>query len=240
MPLTVAPAPLTVTANNVTATYGSAVRSYTYTITGFVNGDTQSVITGIPTINANAATIRNAWTNILYYTSPPGTYTIYSTWGSLKAANYTFDFVPGTLAIIPATTTLTVTAYSGTIANASLIPSAFKYYFTGLLGADTPTTVGTGTISFTSTATASSPAGNYTVSPGPLNTFTAPNYASVVLRQRNADDQISKRTAVCMRVPHPRPHPKNGSPPASHLGTWVSNRNVRTEGAGAFRPLNQP
>jgi hypothetical protein len=41
--------PLTVTGSNQSVVYGTALAAYTYTITGFVNGDTQaSVVTGAP------------------------------------------------------------------------------------------------------------------------------------------------------------------------------------------------
>ena len=45
---TVAKAVLTVTAANQTIAYGGTVAPYTATITGFVNGDTATVVTGTP------------------------------------------------------------------------------------------------------------------------------------------------------------------------------------------------
>jgi len=44
--LTIGKATLTVTANDLSTVYGAAVPAYTSTITGFVNGEPQSVVTG--------------------------------------------------------------------------------------------------------------------------------------------------------------------------------------------------
>jgi len=98
---TVAPAPLTVTASNASIIYGAAIPStFAYTITGFVNADTQSVVSGSPTLTTTALA-----------TSPGGTYPITPTIGTLAAANYTFGpFVPGTLTIQATTQTITFAA----------------------------------------------------------------------------------------------------------------------------------
>ena len=48
-------ATLTVTGSSQSVVYGTALAPYTYTITGFVNGDTQgSVVTGTPSLQDNA------------------------------------------------------------------------------------------------------------------------------------------------------------------------------------------
>jgi hypothetical protein len=81
----------TVTANNLTMTQGSAVPTLTYTISGFVNGDTASVVSGAPVLTTTATS-----------SSPPGTYPIYVNRGSLNAANYAFGpTVNGVLTITP-------------------------------------------------------------------------------------------------------------------------------------------
>ena len=86
----VTPATLTVTANNQTKMFGVAVPTLTYTITGFVNGQTlaTSGVTG------QAACTTTASTN-----SPDGTYPITCSAGTLHATNYTFAFVAGTLTV---------------------------------------------------------------------------------------------------------------------------------------------
>jgi len=87
--LTVDPAPLTVTANNATKSFGAPNPTFTATITGLVNGDTSSAYTGAPAFSTTATT-----------SSPQGTYPITVTIGTLASTNYAFtDFVPGTLTV---------------------------------------------------------------------------------------------------------------------------------------------
>src|SRR6266851_4269535 len=54
------------------------------TITGFVNGDTQTVVTGLPALTTTATS-----------SSPAGSYPIVATLGTLAAANYSFTFGTG-------------------------------------------------------------------------------------------------------------------------------------------------
>jgi sugar lactone lactonase YvrE len=82
------PATLTVTANNVSVKYGEAYPIFTYSVTGFVNLDTQSVLSGKPDETTTAVRDSNE-----------GSYPIKITEGTLKAANYNFTFVAGTLTI---------------------------------------------------------------------------------------------------------------------------------------------
>jgi hypothetical protein len=87
--LTVNRAGLTVTANNLSINYGAAIPALTYTMKGLVNGDTQaSATTGAPALTTTA--IAN---------SPAGSYPITVAAGTLAAANYSFGYVPGELAI---------------------------------------------------------------------------------------------------------------------------------------------
>jgi len=96
----VAPALLTVTATNANRVFGAANPSLTFSITGFVNGESQaSVVTGAPNVTTTAVA-----------TSAPGTYPITVTTGNLAAANYTFIFVNGTLTVSKAGTTATITS----------------------------------------------------------------------------------------------------------------------------------
>ena len=85
--LTVNAAPLTVAANNVTVAYGSAMPTLTVGYSGFVNGDTSTVLSGAP----DCSTIASFTT--------AGTFPITCTQGTLAAANYRFLFVPGTLTV---------------------------------------------------------------------------------------------------------------------------------------------
>ncbi len=86
----VQPAVLTVTAANATMKQGLAVPSFTYSVTGYINGDTGSVVSGAPS-EITAATS----------SSPQGTYPIVISAGTLAAQNYSFTFVNGTLTIGP-------------------------------------------------------------------------------------------------------------------------------------------
>ncbi len=84
--LTVTPAALTITANNLTKNFDAPNPTLTWTATGFVNGDTTSVLTTLPTCTTTAMT-----------TSPAGSYPI--TCSGAAAANYTISYVSGTLIV---------------------------------------------------------------------------------------------------------------------------------------------
>jgi uncharacterized repeat protein (TIGR01451 family) len=89
----VAKAHLTVTANNASRGLGGANPAFTYTVTGFVNSDPATVVTGRPSLTTTATA-----------SSPAGTYSITVGVGSLSAANYDFpNLVNGTLTVRPAT-----------------------------------------------------------------------------------------------------------------------------------------
>jgi streptogramin lyase len=88
--LTVAKASLAVTPNNQSVVAGAAIPTLTATITGFVNGDTSSVVSGVPALTTAATS-----------SSPAGAYPINAAVGTLAASNYTFTFGTGTLTITP-------------------------------------------------------------------------------------------------------------------------------------------
>ena len=97
--LVVNKAALTVTANPITIVYGQTLPAYTATITGYVNGDTASVVSGAAALSTTPA----APTTV-------NTYTITPTLGTLAAANYSFaTFTTGTLTITQASTLVTLT-----------------------------------------------------------------------------------------------------------------------------------
>jgi MBG domain-containing protein len=81
-------APLTITADNKVKLVGDANPPLSFTPTGFVNGDTASVLTGSPSLSTTA-------TN----SSPVGNYPITITQGTLAASDYAFSFVNGTLSV---------------------------------------------------------------------------------------------------------------------------------------------
>jgi hypothetical protein len=100
--LTITPAPLTITANNQIMTAGSTVPILTFTVSGFVNGDTGANLTTQPIISTTATT-----------SSQPGTYPI--TVSDAADPNYTITFVSGILTVTaPASTGSGASAGSGT------------------------------------------------------------------------------------------------------------------------------
>src|SRR5207302_11507276 len=101
----IAKAHLTVKADDKSKIYDGAVFSpFTATITGFVNSENSSVVTGSPAFTGTAVTAVNA-----------GSYTITPTVGTLSASNYDFPtFNDGTLIINKRDATWTTNAVSKT------------------------------------------------------------------------------------------------------------------------------
>jgi gliding motility-associated-like protein len=87
--LTITPAPLTITANNVSKAYGAANPELTLTYSGFLNNDSFSSFTAQPVVATTATT-----------TSAAGTYPI--TASGAVDANYTISYVAGTLTVTEA------------------------------------------------------------------------------------------------------------------------------------------
>jgi RHS repeat-associated protein len=102
---------LVVTANNATRVYGAVNPTFTPAYSGFVNGDTSSVLSGTPSLTTTATT-----------TSVVGSYAITAATGSLTAANYSFTFSNGTLTITQATPTITWST-PATVPNGSILSS---------------------------------------------------------------------------------------------------------------------
>jgi hypothetical protein len=90
IPQAVNPATLDVTADNQRMNHGDAVPTLTYSFSGFVNGDTTSVVSGTASLSTTASA-----------SSPAGHYPITVSAGTLSAANYTFELVAGTLTVQP-------------------------------------------------------------------------------------------------------------------------------------------
>jgi hypothetical protein len=84
--LTINPAPLTVTASSPSMTYGSTVPTISPSYTGFVNGDSPSSLTTVPTCITTATP-----------SSPVGSYP--TTCSRASDPNYTNTYVSGTLSI---------------------------------------------------------------------------------------------------------------------------------------------
>jgi sugar lactone lactonase YvrE len=87
---TVTKASLTVAATDVSIAYGQPIPKLTFTVSGFVNGDSSSVVGGAPAESTSAVK-----------GSKPGSYKISIAPGTLTAANYSFVMENGTLTITP-------------------------------------------------------------------------------------------------------------------------------------------
>ncbi len=98
--IVVAPALLTVTADNQSRLYGEPNPPLTYEVSGFVRGDTlSSAVTGTADCTTSASPA-----------SDVGPYPITCTLGTLSAGNYIFAFEGGTLTVNPATTSTGLSA----------------------------------------------------------------------------------------------------------------------------------
>src|SRR5450830_605871 len=97
-------ATLTVTADDKSVTYGDAVPSLTCQITGFVNGETASAVSG-------TAALSTAYTATTGVASSPVAITAAA--GTINAANYNFIFVNGAVTINQKP--ITITADSSTV-----------------------------------------------------------------------------------------------------------------------------
>jgi len=86
--ISVSKAVLTVTATSVSRPFGASNPALSYTVSGFVNGDTSSVVTGSASCSTTAVA-----------SSTGGTYPVTCSQGTLSATNYTFVEVPGTLTV---------------------------------------------------------------------------------------------------------------------------------------------
>jgi hypothetical protein len=141
---------LNVTADDKSSVGGQALQTLTSTIAGFVNGDQPSVVTGAPALSTTATG------------NGEGSFPINVAIGTLAAANYTFNLIPGTYSVTAAprvpdgvvklTTTTTITKTDGlyhivvTVANSgsstaqNVVLTSAK--LNGAAGAPTPQSMG--------------------------------------------------------------------------------------------------
>jgi hypothetical protein len=158
--LTVTPATLTVAANPATKVYGSANPALGYTISGFENGDTTSVVSGMPGLSTTATS-----------SSGVGSYPITVNGTALSAANYTFVGESGTLSVTPAVLTVAANPQSKSYGEAN---PALTFTVTGFENGDASSVV-SGTPVLSTTATTSSAVGSYPITVN-VNGLSATNY----------------------------------------------------------------
>jgi hypothetical protein len=147
--LTISPATLSITANNGSMIYGGTVPSLSVTYAGFVNGEGAADLTTAPTVTTTATP-----------TSPAGPYPI-AVSGAVDA-NYTISYHAGTLTIGKAS--LTVTAADKSMPLGGPLP-ALTVSYVGFVNGDAASSLTTQPTA-TTTATAGSPSGSYTITAG--------------------------------------------------------------------------
>ncbi len=162
--LDVSPAALTVTADPQSKQYGLAVPNLTYTLSGFVNGDTASVVSGAASLTTNATAASGVNNN---------PYQIYVAVGTLSAANYVFplaDLIGNTLTVTQAP--LTVTADNQSKVYGTADPT-LTYSITGTFYNNDGPGVVSG-VSLSTTTGAAATAGTHTIA---VTGGTATNYS---------------------------------------------------------------
>ena len=152
--LTINPAALTITANNATKTYGAALPGFTASYSGFVNGDSSGVVSGL-----QLNTVAGAGSNVGSYAITPS---------GATATNYTIGYVSGTLTINSAALTIAADSKSRVFGAANPVLTAT---YTGLVNGDTAAVVSGLTLN--TTATTTSAAGSYPITAA---SATATNY----------------------------------------------------------------
>ena len=168
--LTIAKAPLTVTANDAGKSYGAADPTLAYAVSGtFYNGDGPSVIHGV-TLSTTTGAAATA-----------GTHPITATGGT--ATNYAITPAPGTLTVSKASLTATAKnaskVYGGTDPTLSYTPSGTLYYgdsYSVITGVALSTTTGAAATAGTHSINATGgTAANYaiTCAPGTLSVSKA-------------------------------------------------------------------
>jgi hypothetical protein len=154
--LSITPAPLTFSANNVARPYGQANPSFTGTIVGLLNGD--NVSASYSSI-ATPASVVGSYAIAITPIDPSG-----------KLANYTVTLNNGTLTI--SSLPLTITANNASRLYGAADPS-FTASYSGFVNGDTSAALG-GTLTCAGNDTPGSPAGTYAIN---CSGQTSPNYS---------------------------------------------------------------
>lgn len=164
--LTISKATLTVRADNKTVTYGDAVPTLTYAITGFVNGETAATaVTGSPALST-------AYTSVTQVASSPVLISILV--GNLAANNYSFSLVDGAITISKKALTVTANNQSKCFGDAFSF-SGNEFTANGLINGNSVTSVtltspgsgagaAPGSYTIVSSAAAGSGLSNYNIS----------------------------------------------------------------------------
>jgi fibronectin-binding autotransporter adhesin len=151
--LTVNTAPLSITANNTSKTYGQTVtfNGSEFTPMGLQNGETVGSVSLNSSGAINTASVAG---------SPYSIVASAATGGTFNPANYNVAYVNGVLTINPATLTYNANTAS-MIVNNTVPPLSGTV--TGFVNNETQATATTGTLAFLTSATSSSNPGNYAI-----------------------------------------------------------------------------
>lgn len=173
--LNITPAQLTIKANDAVRQYYSDDPNFTYTCSGFVNGDNASVLTATPSLSTSATRTSNV-----------GTYEIKV--GDTSSPNYSISFVNGTLTITPRTLIASVGNYERTYNEEN---PAFEVKYNGFVGNDDEKVLLSKPEAKTS-ATKTSDVGTYpiNVTGGSADNYTF-NYTSGTLTINKAEQTIT-------------------------------------------------
>jgi CSLREA domain-containing protein len=109
--VSVATAPLQITASSGTMIYGASVPAITPSYLGFVNGDTTASLKTLPSCRTTATS-----------SSAPASYP--TSCSGAADANYTITYVPGSLTVAQASTTLTYTGPQTASTKSTFVPAA--------------------------------------------------------------------------------------------------------------------
>ena len=156
---------LTVTANSAAMTYGGARPTLTYTLSGFVNGESAAVVGGLPSL-----------TTIATASSPAGVYVVNVDTTGLLSKNYSFAAVNGAITVNKAMLTVTPAAVSMTYGSSQ---PALPYQVSGFVTGDSAAVV-SGTPVFKCSASSISPVGQYPIV-GTVGSLAAANYSFQIM-----------------------------------------------------------
>jgi len=145
--LTVNSAHLTVTVQPASRSYGQPNPTFTVRYSGFVSGQGPGVLSGVLSFNTKATPSSNV-----------GSYPLAA--GGLSSPNYVISYVPSTLTISPETLTFTAVSTSRKFKAAN--PN-FTFTDTGFVLGQTANKVFKGAPALSTTATKSSPRGQYLI-----------------------------------------------------------------------------
>ncbi len=159
--LTVNKISVQVQAVSFSRTYGGPMPALTWKMSGFLSGDSQSVVTGTPMLT----TIANSGSSV-------GMYSISVSVATLSAANYAFTAINGSITVNPAILTVTPSKVSATYGTS--IP-LLSYTISGVMNGDTLSSAVSGQPMLATTANSQSAAGSYSIQAS-LGTLAAENY----------------------------------------------------------------